>query len=120
MKSTIKNISKLLLIALMVTGISSFTFGQQKAKNDTVKIKTSAVCGSCKARIEKNLATLKGVISASLNVDDKVCTVVYHSDKITPDAIRKEISRTGYDADDVKADPKAYNKLPPCCQKGGM
>lgn len=28
----------------------------------------------------------------------------------------KIVSQLGYDADDIKADPKAYAKLPKCCK----
>jgi len=93
--------------------------GSQDKKTDVVKIKTSAQCGMCKERIEKNLAFEKGVKSAELNLEDKVLTVSYRTDKTDPDKIRKAVSLIGYDADHVAADPKAYENLPSCCRKGG-
>jgi hypothetical protein len=44
-------------------------------------------------------------------------TVYYNSKKTDLDKIRKAISQLGYDADDVKADPAAYEKLDGCCKK---
>ena len=34
-----------------------------------------------------------------------------------PETIREVISKLGYDADNVKADNDAYNKLDGCCKK---
>jgi copper chaperone CopZ len=95
------------------------TANSKYKKTDVLKIKTSARCGMCKERIEKNLVFEKGVKSAELNLEDKILTVSYRPDKTDPDKIRKAVSRIGYDADHVLADPEAYEKLPPCCKKGG-
>lgn len=81
-----------------------------------VKIKTSAQCEMCKDRIEKALNKSKGVVSSDLDLDTKEVTVVYEPDKIDIDKIKQIISKTGYNADDVPANKKAYNKLPKCCQ----
>ena len=83
----------------------------------TAQFKTSAVCDMCKARIEKSLAYEKGVQSAVLDVPSKVLTVTYRADKTTPEALRTAVQKTGYDADELPADARAYNRLPDCCKK---
>ena len=83
----------------------------------TAQFKTSAVCDMCKARIEKSLAYEKGVQSAVLDVPTKVLTVTYKTDKTTPAALRTAVQKTGYDADELTADARAYNRLPDCCKK---
>ncbi len=83
----------------------------------TAQFKTSAVCDMCKARIEKSMAYEKGVQSAVLDVPSKVLTVTYRADKTTPDALRTAVQKTGYDADALTADTRAYNRLPDCCKK---
>ncbi|MBD2767674.1 heavy-metal-associated domain-containing protein [Hymenobacter sp. BT664] len=83
----------------------------------TAQFKTSAVCDMCKARLEKSLAYEKGVQSASLDVPTKVLTVTYRADKTTPAALRTAVQKTGYDADELTADARAYNRLPDCCKK---
>ena len=83
----------------------------------TAKFKTSAVCDMCKTRIEKSLAYEKGVQSAVLDVPTKVLTVTYKSDKTTPETLRAAVQKTGYDADGLAADTRAYNRLPDCCKK---
>ncbi len=84
-----------------------------------VKIKTSAQCDMCKKRIEKALKVEKGIKKAVLDVDSKVLTVVYQTKKTDVTAIKNAVTKVGYDADEVKADEKAYKKLPDCCQVGG-
>jgi periplasmic mercuric ion binding protein len=120
MKTKLKKITVLLLIIVAGIFFSAKGMAQDVQKTDTVKILTSAVCGSCKARIEKNVAYEKGVTDVVLDVDTKVCTIVYKTAKTDPDKLRLAISKIGYDADSVPADPVAYEKLPPCCKKGGM
>ena len=83
----------------------------------TAKFKTSAVCDMCKTRIEKSLAYEKGVQSAVLDVPSQVLTVTYRADKTTPEALRTAVQKTGYDADGLSADTRAYNRLPDCCKK---
>jgi periplasmic mercuric ion binding protein len=105
-----------ILVTTMVLLINYSGYSQDK-KNAEIKIKTSAVCGMCKDRIEQGLAYEKGIKDVSLDVETKVATVKYNPSKITPDEIRKMISKLGYDADTVAADKAAYEKLPKCCKK---
>lgn len=84
----------------------------------TITIKTSATCDMCKETIEKYVAFEKGVKTVTVDVATKMATVVYNPQKTTPEKIRIAISKSGYDADDVPADKKAYNKLDDCCKKG--
>jgi len=112
--------NKLIKNWFLVTGIMLWTstFGFDVAdKNVEIKIKTSAVCDMCKDRIEQGLAFEKGIKDVSLDVETKIATVKYNPSKTIPDEIRKAISKLGYDADDVLADEKAYEKLPKCCKK---
>ncbi len=93
-------------------------FGLLAGPTQTVKIKTSAICEMCKERIEKNLALTKGIEMSDLNLEDQSnITVVYNPDKIDVAKIKQVIAETGYDADDVKAVKKSYEKLPNCCKK---
>ena len=63
------------------------------------------------------MAYEKGVKAAQLDVDTKVLTVVYQPEKTSPDKIRRAVANAGYDADSVLAEPRAYQRLPDCCQK---
>ena len=82
-----------------------------------IKIKTTAICSMCKARIERTLGLSKGIKEANLDLSDKVVTVSYNPKKTTPEAIKATIVNTGYDADGLVANLKAHDKLPSCCRK---
>ena len=102
-----------LLFGLML--VASLSFGQTKK----AKIVTTAQCGMCKQTIEKAVNSLDGIETAELDVTSKKLRVKYDMSKISLDAIRQKVASVGYQADDVKANQKAYNNLPPCCQLGG-
>lgn len=87
------------------------------AQNAEVKIITSAVCDMCKETIEHDLLFEKGIKKVTLDLDTKVATVVYNSKKTDEQKIRVAITKIGYDADSLMADPVAYKKLPDCCKK---
>lgn len=89
------------------------------AQTDTLRVQTSAECGTCKKKLEKELVFEKGVKSVNLNLENMVATVVYSKEKTNAEKIRKAIAKIGYDADTVPADKKAYDRLPDCCKKGG-
>jgi periplasmic mercuric ion binding protein len=109
---------KTLFAILIMMGFTLGIKAQAAGGTDTIKIKTSAVCDMCKEAIEKAMAYEKGVKSASLDLENKVLTVVYKTEKITPAQLRQAVSLTGYDADDVPANASAYSKLHKCCKKG--
>ena len=110
-------VNKSLILAALMVGIivlASFVVAEKFVE---IRIKTSAVCGMCKDRIEQGLAFEKGIKDVSLDLETKMVTVKYNSEKTNPDEIRKLISALGYDADSIPANQKAYDKLPACCKK---
>lgn len=110
-----KNLGLILALAL-VTLISHPSFAGGGLK--TIEIKTSSQCDMCKETIEKKMAFEKGVKSAVLNVETSILTVVYNPKKTNPDLIKKAVTMSGYDADEMPADPKSYDNLHDCCKKG--
>jgi copper chaperone CopZ len=112
-----KRILKGLIISLGIVFLYTGVTYAQDNKPVELKIKTSAVCGQCKDRIEKGMAYEKGIKDITLDVDSKIAIVRYNPTKTTPAVIRMAISKLGYDADTIPADKVAYAKLPPCCKK---
>ncbi|RFS13875.1 heavy-metal-associated domain-containing protein [Emticicia sp. C21] len=108
-----KNILFILFFATIFSGFTK----EDPPKTAEVKLKTSAICGMCKKRIERDLGVTKGIVGSNLNLDDKVVTVTYNPKKTNPEKIKNAISKIGYDADEVVADQKAHDALPDCCQK---
>lgn len=115
-----KTIARQFLMALLLIGTVTTVVAAEKGKTKVVNIKTSAICGSCKARIEKALKAAPGVEEAMLNLDSKQVKVKYNTDVTTPEKLREVVSNLGYNADEVKANADAYTKLPKCCQKPGV
>ncbi len=116
MKKTNFVIGNFILVAIILfMGIN--VYSQTEWKN--VEIKTTAECQQCKDRIEKAVNKLDGIKSVDLVIDTKICKVSYDEKVVTLKEIREKIASVGYDADDVKKDPRAYKRLPKCCQIDG-
>lgn len=87
------------------------------AKNATVVINVPTVaCGSCDATITKAVKKVAGVKSVKVDVEKKTATVSFASGKTNLEKLEKAISKAGYDANDTKRDPVAYEKLDACCK----
>lgn len=116
----LRNLFLTVLTSLIVFGSAFAGPSVRDDREKEVKIKTSAICGMCKARIERNLSFEKGVKEANLDVKSKVVTIKYNPHKTDVTKLKANISKTGYDAEEVPADEAGYAKLPSCCKKGGM
>jgi len=109
---TLKFISIIAIILVSIPGMA-----QEETKTKEITIKSSVVCKMCKERIEHDMAFEKGVKSVNVNLKDKEIDITYRADKTSPEKLRIAVTKIGYDADDLEADPKAYEKLPRCCRK---
>ena len=81
-----------------------------------VVIQTNGVCSKCEALFKENVPFFKGMKDYAYDPKTAKMTISYDSKKTNPDLIRQQISKLGYNADNVKADPAARAKLPACCQ----
>lgn len=106
------------ILFVLAMCFSQVLFSQQ-AKKQTIVIQTSAQCDNCKERIEGALNYTKGVKFADLDLETKKVTVQFLTKKTSIETIKAIIAKIGYDADDVKADISAVQKLPKCCQPNG-
>lgn len=89
------------------------------AGNKIIKIKTSAICGMCKNRIELVVNNLDGVKKSKLDKETGIIIVKFNTKKLSALDIKIAISETGYDADDIPKSVEAFNVLPNCCKKSG-
>ena len=91
--------------------------------SDTLIVKTNiycdhcAECEDCMPHIERELRFTAGVDSSSIDVTGQTITIYYNKKKTNPDKLRKAVANAGFDADDVKANPKAQARLDECCQR---
>jgi mercuric ion binding protein len=112
---------KTIAITILIGILPILSFGQNKPKKfETIVLKTSAQCGDCEQRIEDALNYTKGIKYAELNLEDNAVTVKFQNSKISLQEIKTILNNTGYDADDMKAPEEFVQKLPACCQPGGM
>lgn len=114
-------IKSFLVIALHVC-VSCSLFSQSKNTAEiTIQTKIycnhCGTCEDCKPNIIKHLEVVKGVKAATMDVEKMTIAVIYNPEKTTPDALRKAISLAGFQADDLPADPEAYEALDGCCKK---
>jgi mercuric ion binding protein len=113
---------KIRIIACLVL-LTGANQAQAQTKVAKINVKTSIYCDHCKQcescgkRLYNAIHAEKGIRKVSIDPDQKSIEVSYNSQKTCADAIRKAIAKVGFDADDVKADSAAYEKLDDCCKK---
>jgi copper ion binding protein len=103
-------------IALMnLTDVNADMHEIQKHKTITIKL-NSIQCDMCVDIIEKAISDVDGVRQVKVNLDKKIATVTYDTAKTTKARIENAITSAGYNANNKKANKKAYDKLAGCCK----
>jgi copper chaperone CopZ len=91
------------------------------AKND-VKLEASTIntptmiCGTCAETIEKAVYRVEGVKEVNVDLEKKLVEVKYVGLQTNLEYLESAITAVGYDANDKKRDPDAYEKLDACCK----
>lgn len=115
-----KTLLKSFLLLIGMIAFSNTAFAQKTVQ--TAIIKTVIHCDHCKAcetcgdKFNKTLLREKGVQMVELDEKAMTIKVVYNSKKTNLDKVKTAITKLGYDADDLKADPNAYQSLDNCCK----
>ena len=116
-KNSLRSAFSLLIIAVMILAFYANSFSQ-KSGDDTTIIKVSSMqCGSCKKNVTKALKKVDGVKDVNVNLDTKEAKVTFDNSVVNVSQLEDAITAAGYDANDKKADAKAYEKLDECCKK---
>ena len=95
---------------------------QAKAQWATISV-PQLKCWECKDRLEKYLTREKGptddagIMKWNINMTSGTIRIQYVPDRINLDAIKTSINNAGFDADNTKATPDSYAKLPPICKR---
>ena len=106
-----------LAIALIISSLPVDNVESKTSGEITVDISLPTIqCGKCEYNINTALDRVKGVESYSVDIDGKKVTVTYDDAITTVSKIEKAITKAGYDANNKKADKKAYDKLDECCK----
>ncbi|MCO5248804.1 MAG: copper chaperone [Chitinophagales bacterium] len=99
----------IIALAFSVNAVSA------KGNLTTDTIDVNGNCDMCKMRIEK-ATMVKGVRYANWNMDTHRLAIKYDTKTINRDEIEKRIAAAGHDTENYKAEDKAYQALPRCCQ----
>ena len=114
------SVLKSIVLVVSIFFFSNFTSAQKTTQK--VVIKTFLHCDHCKEcetcglKFKDQMLKIAGVKMYELDEKAMTITVFYNSKKTNLENIKKAISKLGYDADDVKADPQAYENLDGCCK----
>ena len=114
MNNKLKSVVTIVLMILFT--MLSNELSAQKTK--TIEFHTSAQCGMCKDAIEGAMNFERGIQFVELNLDNMFLTVKYKTKIHTEKSVKNLVSELGYSAGEVKANEKAMNELPKCCQPG--
>ena len=115
---------KYALLILLTLFLSASGFGQT-SKNAKAVIKTNIYCDHCKQcetcgkNFQEKLLAINGVKMYELDDKEMVLTIYYNNQKTDVETIKIAISNMGYDANEMKANPIAYERLDGCCKKNG-
>lgn len=108
---------KTLLLGSFFTLITSTAaFAQQKAIQKATIQTPNLQDEACKTRIENRMAHEDGISYINADYRHHTVTVKWLTDRTNIENIKTELANMGYDADDIKADPDAYKRLPITCQ----
>lgn len=73
-------------------------------------------CQQSAFNVQKMLNEQEGVIKADCNLNTMVATVEYDTTKTSLQKLIQVVADGGYDAGELKANPKAKHLTPFCCQ----
>ncbi len=100
-----------ILSLIILTSISFSVEAQEKVHT----MKVAGTCGMCKKRIE-DAAIKSGASKAEWDKKSKMLQLVYDSNNVNEDQIKKSIAEAGHDNENYKATNDAYSRLHDCCK----
>lgn len=108
---------KILFSLLAITALSIAGISQTKPLVQKVIKTPTALCESCKTRIETYLKRYDGILEINVNYRKGETKVKYLTDRTDIEQIKTAIANAGYDADDIPATEDMYKRLPKSCKK---
>lgn len=110
------------ILTLLLTCLFSLLNAQPKPQWIIIK-SANLKCWECKERLEKYLIVENksgmesGMIQWKINVLIGEIKVQFWPDRTDESTIKTAINNAGFDANDDKANPESYEKLPPICKR---
>ena len=103
---------KLIILFLL---ISPMVMCAQTKKNKKISFEVTGNCEICKKRIEKAALSVRGVKTASWDIQSNLISIIYQPKKIKLFEVQKTIAQVGHDTSLSKAPDSVYINLPSCC-----
>lgn len=116
MEKLIKFLLTIIIIFLITNKVSAQKTNQKAIIKTTINCTHCNACETCGLRFKTEMLKIKGIKMYVLDETAMTFTVYFNSKKTDLPAIRQGISKLGYDADEIKADSSAYEKLDDCCK----
>lgn len=113
---------KLFAVSFFLLGMQLASQAQQ-VKPEWVTIKSNNLrCWECRDALDKYLLkekglTESGIVQWKINLLQGEIRIQYLPNYINPDGLRTTLNNAGFDADQEKAEPEAYKKIPPSCKR---
>jgi mercuric ion binding protein len=86
-----------LIAIFLMAGFVNLAAAQDKKSNkDEVTFLVSMTCENCRQRIQDNIAYEKGVTDLRIDLEKKLVTIEYRTDKTNPDKLKQAIRKLGY------------------------
>ncbi|MBI5020961.1 MAG: heavy-metal-associated domain-containing protein [Ignavibacteriales bacterium] len=111
-------LKRLLILPIILLVFLSFNCVKQ-AQLETVMIHSSGIgCSHCEDNIKNAIYALEGVKEVNVDLEKKNIEVKFVPTQTNLQTIEITLTRAGYDANDKKRDPDAYDNLDECCKHG--
>lgn len=114
---------KRIFLSLLIVLVAYFVHAQQP-KPEWVTIKSANLrCWECKERLDRyliveNKANMEsGMMQWKINLLQGEIRIQFLPDRTSASIIKAALNNAGFDADEEKAEPEAYTKLPPICKR---
>ena len=115
-----KNVLLLLLMFLLLSCTGKKQNENPLSKRETVTVSLpSIVCDKCVKTIQKAIFRVEGVKDVNIDLSKKTAEVEFVPFQTNLQAIEEAITEAGYDANNRKRNPEAYEKLDQCCKIDG-
>ena len=93
------------------------SFAQEgSSKSSKARFVVLGECELCKDRIQRATYKIKGVKYSSWSISQNKLSIIYNSNKVSLEEIKKKIADAGHDSEDIRATDEAYANLHQCCK----
>jgi outer membrane receptor for ferrienterochelin and colicins len=85
-------------------------------KSDSLSIWVDGICGMCKTRIEEAAQRVRGVETATWNLETHMLSLTVDPDKFKSNKLHYKIASVGHDTREILAPDPVYDALHACCK----